>query len=259
MMKIRRSITPFCLPLLAGILAFCLQCLPASAAATFTSLVESRLGGTILSSPADKLVSTVRECVKADPHRAAGIVHAVLSGGRADSDALAPGVAASAIEGLGGKATSASVGEIVYTAVKATPAVVLDIVRAAVKAAPKDTAQAIVKAAVKALPNPQDTAASPAGSKQTGYAKDFKNAGDDADELLPIGEAIAQAAQQADPTLSLAELLSTANQGVAESLAATSNRVDNIYHGYYYPPFDPRLPLIHTASSTLPSPPVVSK
>lgn len=257
-MKIRRFIPSLCLPLWIGMLALPLQSPSARAAITSTSIVESKLGGTILASSPDKLASAVHECVKQYPHRAGSIVHAVLAGGRADSDAIAPGIAASAIQGLGAKASSDDVAQVVYFAVKATPAVVLEIVRASVKAAPKETAQAIVKAAVKALPNPKDTAEMPAKDNPSGYTKDGKDAGDDSDEVLPIGEAIAQAAQQADPTLSLSTLLTTVNQGVQESLAASGNQVDNIYHGYYYPPYDPRLPLIST-NSTLPATTVVSK
>lgn len=246
----------------AMLMAFCLHPHGAWAATTSASLVDSNLGaGTILNSPAKTLIPAVRTTVKENPKHPAGIVTAVLTGGRADADAIAPQVAVAAIEGLGPDPSSAIVGDIVYASVKATPAVVLEIVRATVKAAP-GCANAIVKAAVMAVPNPNEKiqpVANTTPPAARGYAKDESK--DDGKGLteqppVPLAEAIAQAACLGDPSLSYPDLLNTVNQAITLREGG-GFQVTSVYEGYYYPP----LISIETKKirTALPTPPVVSK
>jgi len=245
-----------------AILPLCSYHASARSSISPATLVESKLNGdTILSAPVPKLISAVQDSVKENPLRAGRIVQAVLSGGRADSDAIAPQVSAAAITGLGNNPPPISVSEIVYFAVKATPAVVLETVKASVKASPS-SAKTIVRAAVRAVPNPSEKI-KPIGEKITdpgqGYSKeeqDEKDAPDADADPLPIGEAIARAAQAGDPSLSLQELMSVVNQ-TAQSPGDPGN-----YPGYYYPPALPGYapgPGVSPTPGPMPTPPVVSR
>lgn len=249
-----------CLPSIATALVLCLR--PAGAwAATPEQTIDSKLGGgTIQNSPAQKLISAVGNCVKEDSRRPGIFVTAALSGGRADNDAIAPKVTVAAIDGLGANPQPAVVGGIVTASVKAAPAVVLETVREAVKAAP-DCANAIVKAAVLAVPNPnQKVEAVPATAlpPTQGYTKDEskESPAPEAEQLLPLAEAIAQAAYEADPSLSYQELLDTAKSAEREEPRGIYS-VTDVYAGYYYPPLLTLLP--GTTPTSVPTPPVVSK
>lgn len=250
-----------CTLLLAGSMILAAPSLFARSA-TAVHEVESKLsGGTILNSSPDKLANATRECVKENPARAGMVVKAVLAGGRADADAIAPQITAAAIEALGKDPASNSVTDIVYSAVKATPSVVLEIVRASVKVAP-GSAKTIVRAAVKAVPNPNDKIP-PVAEKlpDRGLDKDEKDMpapeAANTDDPAPIGEAIARAAQQADPSLSLQELMNTANQAAHD----TNFTNTSTYKGYYYPPLLAGVPRTTPtpSPSAVPSPPIVSK
>ena len=227
-MKALRTLRHACLLPVTGVLILCLHPVAARAASTPESQVESRLGGgTILNSSADKLIQAVGDSAKQTPQRAGGIVTAALAGGRADSDAIAPRVTVAAIEGLGSNPSPALVGQIITAAVKATPAVVLEIVRAAAKAAPNCT-KAIVIAAIAAVPDP-NAKIQPLGSTadsnsntsppSDGLSKDDgKDLSKEDGQLLPIAEAIAQAANYTGP------------------LTPDPTSPPNVYPGYYYPP-----------------------
>jgi len=245
--------------LCAVALAFCSSLAVARNTTTPTAIVESKLGGeTILSAPAAKLVATVEDCVREYPLRAARIVQAVLIGGRADADAIAPQVTASAISALGKDPSAVTVHDIVYYAVKATPAVVLEIVKASVKASPS-SAKVIVRAAVQAVPNPTDKIqpieGGNANAPDTGYAKDEKDQpeADTSQDPLPIGEAIARAAQAGDPSLSLQDLMNTVTQAQDPGTSTPGT-----YKGYYYPPLLTGGPSPTPTPAAMPSPPVVS-
>lgn len=227
-----------------------------------TALVESKLnGGIILNTPSQKLIAAVKDCVGENPRQAGAVVQAVLGGGRADADALAPQVTAAAIEALGSKPSSEAIRDIVYNAVKTTPAVVLEIVRAAVKAAP-DYSQAIVVAAVRGVPNPQDkipplndnvsTEDPTLNGLSKSDAKDAKDAAYD-ENPLPIGEAIAQAAYAANPSVPFQTLLNAAN-GALTGFSTTS-----AYPGYYYPVLLGGTPDGGNIPPVVPTPPVVSR
>ncbi|HWB59550.1 MAG TPA: hypothetical protein VG733_08660 [Chthoniobacteraceae bacterium] len=265
-----------CLPMIAVAAAFCLQPAAMAASATLEKAVQSKLdGATILNAPAPKLVAAVRETVKENPQMEGAVVSLVLSSGRADADAISPKVSAAAIEGLGPNPSQVAVTNIVVASVKATPAVVLEIVRASVKAAPS-CAKAIVKAAVMAVPDPKQKippiAAGPANAADTqGYTKDDSKdmprvdaATNNPDNLLPIAEAIAQAASQglgdpSDPgaiSIPYQELLAAANDASVQR-ATGSFTVTSVYSGYYYPPL---ISVRKTAvPAALPGTPVVSK
>jgi len=224
------------------------------------TLVESKLNGdTILSAQVPKLISAVQDSVKENPLRAGRIVQAVLGGGRADSDAIAPQISAAAIASLGNNPSPATVSDIVYFAVKATPAVVLETVKASVKASPS-SAKVIVRAAVRAVPNPNDKI-KPIGEKisDPGYSKDEKDEkdapdADNQDNPMPIAEAIAMAAQAGDPSQSLQDLLDTAHQAQQPPGGDPGN-----YPGYYYPPALPGYtPGVSPTPGAMPTPPVVS-
>jgi len=235
---------------------FCLHQAEARDAASPTSIVESKLGGeTILSTSPAKLIMAVRDAVSENSTKAGRIVQAVLGGGRADADAIAAQITTAAIEGLGKNPNVAAVSDIVYAAVKATPAVVLEIVKAAVKASP-GSAKAIVRAAIKAIPNPTDKIQPlvdhPA---DTGFSKDEKDSPEQQPDPLPIGEAIANAAHQADPSLSLDDLMNTVRQATLEKPGVLT------YPGYYYPPLVSGGPSPTPAPSVppVPTPSVVSQ
>lgn len=239
----------------AGALVLCLHG-SATSAATPEKFVVSKLGGdTILNTKPDKLVATVQDCVKEEPKDSVGILQAALMGGRADTDALAPQVTVAALLGLGEKPDDKMVYDIVFAAVKAAPGVLLETVRAATKAAPQ-YAETIVKAAVKACPDP-NAKILPVGQQldPNGYSKDAadrKGGNGQSQDLLPVGEAIAHAAAQGDPSLSVQSLLDAATQAGVHDGGTT-----NSYTGSYFPP------LVGSpgGSSTggLPTPPVVSK
>jgi hypothetical protein len=235
---------------LAAAIALCLGGASLHAAVTPAQVVESKLqGGTILTAKADALAVSVHDCVKENPLRAGAVVEAVLIGGRADADALAPKIVVAAIEGLGPKPSSTAIASIVHFAVKATPAVVLEIVRAAVKASPKEAVEAIVVAAVKGVPNPKENVSTLTGPrKKTGFDKDAQDgkgsreAANDADkDLLPITEAIAQVAHEVSGQ-DFASLLTAAN-GAA---TGGTTGVGSVYYGYYWPPLEPLMPNIST-------------
>jgi hypothetical protein len=155
-----------------------------------------------------------------------------------------------------------AVGDIIYFAVKATPAVVLDIVRAAVKASP-GSAKAIVRAAVSAIPDPTAKVASITGkTERPGFAKDEKDMPEPdttGNDVLLIGEAIADAAHQADPGVSLQDMLDTVHQTVRES--GSGFTTVSTYPGYYYPALLYGVKVMPTSSPGpgVPVPPVVSK
>ena len=252
------GLAPFIrLTFLACFGAFCLHPAAARNVASPTSLVEAKLGGeTILSSAPAKLVTAVKDSVTDNPTQGGHIIQAVLGGGRADADAIAPQVTAAAILALGTNPVAASVSDIVYASVKATPAVVLEIVKAAVKTAP-GSAKAIVRAAVKAIPNPTDKI-QPLVDRPTdpGLSKDAKDMPQPAEDPLPIGEAIANAAHEADPSLSLDDLMNTVRQASLEKPGVPPS-----YPGYYYPPFISGGPTPRPGGGTppVPTPPVVSQ
>jgi hypothetical protein len=258
-MKVPASIS--CVPVLvcACLIALYPPQAAARSAVSAGSLVEWKLNGeTILSASREKLATAVRDCVEGNPGMAGKIVQAVLGGGRADADALAPQVIVAAIEGLGGKSQPAAVGDIVYFAVKATPAVVLDIVRTAVKASP-GSAKAIVRAAVIAMPDPTARVGTVTGKiGRPGFDKDAKEMPEPdttGNDTLPIGEAIADAAHQADPSVSLQDMLDTAHQaarGSGDGFTTVST-----YPGYYYPPLTSAVKAIPTPGA--PVLPVVSQ
>lgn len=261
-MKLARPVFTKQLPRLALAVALCLCSASMSMAVTPTHLVESNLqDGTILTSTPEKLVSTVRDSVAKNRLEAGNIVSVVLSGGRADADAIASRVVVAAIEGLGEKPSTQGIASIVHYAVKATPAVVLEIVRAASQASPKEAVPAIVTAAVQAVPNPKEQVHPFAEERsRAGYSKDGKDAKDAKDfnspdngDTMPLSDAIAQAAHQGSG-LDLAGLQQTANRAAAQALTAG---VNNVQYIYYYPLFLPIQPT-STVSGTLPKPPVVS-
>ncbi|MGB8353008.1 MAG: hypothetical protein WCD79_03900 [Chthoniobacteraceae bacterium] len=246
---------------MAAILPFCSHHVSARTTTSPVKLVESKLNGdTVLSAPAPKLISAVQDSVRENPLRASQIVRVVLGSGRADSDAIAPQVAASAITALGSNPPPLAVSDIVFFTVKATPAVVLETVKASVKASPASV-KTIVRAAVRAIPNPTEKIkpiAEKLDDTGSGYSKDEKD-GPDADnqqnDPLPIGEAIARAAQSADPSQSLQELMTVVNQAQQPPGGDPGS-----YPGYYYPTALPGFtPGASPTPVPMPSPPVASR
>ena len=196
-----------------------------------TSVVESHLnGGTILASQPAAVFAAVRTCVGENEKRAPDFVSAVLSGGRADANAMAAPTVTAAINGLSTPKSSLVIALIIEAAAKATPDMILKIVRAAILCSPNEAAPAIVRAAVASLKNTGELAdASPDNTvKSFKEFKDFKQV-----ESMPDGlttpEKIVQTALQANPNLDADTL----------TQAATNIPVDNHAHFSIWPPVWP--------------------
>ena len=206
-----------------------------------TSVVESHMnGGTILSSQPAVVFEAVKTSVSENQKRAADFVTAVLSGGRADANAMAAPTVTAAINGLSTPKSPLIIAQIIEAATKATPDMVLKIVRAAILCSPKEAAPAIVRAAVASLKNPGELAeASPDTVKAIkGFKefKDFKQVGERLPDGLTTPEKIVQTALQADPSLDADTLTQAATQG---NQILTNIPVDNGAHYAIWPPVWP--------------------
>ena len=166
-----------------------------------TSVVESHLNGsTILNAPVAKLSPALQASVSGNENKAPDYVYAILAGGRADANALAPIMVTTAINGLSTPKSSLLIAEIVEAAVRATPDMVLKIVRAAVLSSPDEAAPAIVRAAVISIGDRKVLADStPEGSRSFKEYKDFKQVAPPED--LTPAERIVQEALNANPNL----------------------------------------------------------
>jgi hypothetical protein len=205
--------------------------LPQGRAADRAAALQQALGSgqpLYKASPA-ALAAAIRQCAAADPAHAGAYVSLVLLSGRTDADAIAPAMARAAILGLGGDPKPKDIGAVIAAAVKSTPSEVLDIVTATVKVSPRSAAQAIVRAAVANVPNPdsmvtvnfQRRAERIATSdKQDGKETDHKEVSDGKSlapqpKQLTLAEAIVQAAIDADPELTVANLTPGIDTGIA--------------------------------------------
>jgi hypothetical protein len=125
------------------------------AAQSPTAVVEAALkNSSIITAPASQLPPAVNACVQANESKAPAYVTAVLAGGRADADTIAPSVVASAIQGLPKPVSKVLISEIVEAAVQATPDAMLKIVRAAIGVSPADARFTIIRAAAATSPDP---------------------------------------------------------------------------------------------------------
>jgi len=227
-----------------GFYAAACLCLIASlaySAPSATSVVESHLdGSTIINAPAVKLGPALQASVGENANRAPDFVYAILAGGRADSNALAPSMVTAAINGLPTPKSSLLIAEIIEAAMKATPDMVLKIVRAAILASPDEAAPAIVRAAVASLkdPNKQLAAASPDSVNTFKEFKDFKQVADNTPDGLTPAEQIVQTALAANPNLDADTLTTAATQGLS-TLGSTPP--PNDAHFAIWPPV---LPLV---------------
>lgn len=216
-----RSIITILVTAFLGILA-----VQSRAAQSPTATVEAALkNATIITAPAAQLASAVTACVQADQNQAPSYVAAVLAGGRADADAIAPSVVAAAIEGLAKPPTKILISEIIEAAIKATPDALLKIVKAAIGASPAYARFTIIRAAAAISPNPDELLElNNTHSQVAAGSHDFKNYKDY--KSVPDYKEFSD--NSADP-----ELLDALNQGKQISEITPPN---NDSHYVLWPP-----------------------
>ncbi len=218
--EIMRLPALFCLAILALILPF--EGRAASPAANLQQALGTQQP--LYAFPADEIIAAVKLCAARDPKHAGDYVALVLLSGRNDADAIAPSLAAAAIQGLGANPKNDEIAAIVRATVKNAPTEVLDIVTATVKASPRSAATAIVQAAVSSVPHPEEmvtmdmrrSAQKPAGSDKQLDNKEVADGKAIAplEKQMTLAEAIVQAALDADPGLSADELTAAVDQGL---------------------------------------------
>jgi len=203
-----------------------------------TAMVESHLNQhTIINAPASELPPALQACISENQAKTSFYVYAILAGGRADADAIAPTIVATAIRGLSKPPSLLLISEIIEAAVKATPDAVLKIVRAAILNSPNEAAPTIVETAVASLKNPDQLVSTDAGTQNTDYKgfKDFKTV-NAPDQSSTPAEQIVQTALQANPSLDASSLQTAANNGLQ---VLTDIPVPNDSHFAIWPPLVP--------------------